>query len=339
MDKKLKIAIAGTGSIGGYVGGALAANGHDVTLIGRASVLDSIRTHGITITDFTGQNLFVPATRLTLSEGPDAAAQADIVCVTVKSGHTAEIAAQLAPFLKESAVVISLQNGVTNADTLRAALPSITVLAGMVPYNVVQKGKGAFHRGTSGDIMIEAGQRIEGQPLADALSSADLSVIETTEIEAVLWGKLLINLNNALNALSGVPLREELMQRAWRLLLADQIAEARGILDQVGIAYRPALPVPLNRFLTLLRLPDFLFRLVADRMIKVDPEARSSMWEDFDRGRRTEIDELQGAIVALCKRHGLSAPLNGRIADLVREAEIAGEGSPRLTPTEVRGPL
>jgi 2-dehydropantoate 2-reductase len=72
--------------------------------------------------------------------------------------------------------------------------------------------------------------------------------------------------------------------------------------------------------------------------MKIDPQARSSMWEDLQRGRRTEIDYLQGVIIAIAERHGLRVPLSRRVLALVRAAEAAGNGAPRLTPEQIRVP-
>ena len=87
----------------------------------------------------------------------------------------------------------------------------------------------------------------------------------------------------------------------------------------------------------LLRLPDALFNALLGRTMKIDPEARSSMWEDLQRGRRTEIDYLQGVITEIAERRGLEAPLSRRIMELIRRAEADGKGSPGLTPEQVRG--
>ena len=90
------------------------------------------------------------------------------------------------------------------------------------------------------------------------------------------------------------------------------------------------------RFLpTLLRLPDVVFTRVARGMLKVDPKARSSMWEDLQRGRRTEIDVLQGEIMRRAAIHGLQTPVISRVHALVKNAEAAGEGSPCLPPSAV----
>jgi 2-dehydropantoate 2-reductase len=86
----------------------------------------------------------------------------------------------------------------------------------------------------------------------------------------------------------------------------------------------------------LLRLPDAVFRLLLGGTMKIDPEARSSMWEDLQRGRRTEIDYLQGVITQIAQRRGLKAPLSARIVALVKRAEADGKGSPGLTPDQIR---
>jgi 2-dehydropantoate 2-reductase len=86
----------------------------------------------------------------------------------------------------------------------------------------------------------------------------------------------------------------------------------------------------------LLRLPDALFAIALAPAMKIDPQARSSMWEDLERRRRTEIDYLQGVIIDIADRHGLRAPLSRRIAALIRDAEAASQGSPRLTVEQIR---
>jgi 2-dehydropantoate 2-reductase len=86
----------------------------------------------------------------------------------------------------------------------------------------------------------------------------------------------------------------------------------------------------------LLRLPNTLFEMLLGRTMKIDPEARSSMWEDLQRGRRTEIDYLQGVIITIAERRGLDAPLSRRIIQLIRQAEADGKGSPGLTPEQIR---
>jgi 2-dehydropantoate 2-reductase len=152
----------------------------------------------------------------------------------------------------------------------------------------------------------------------------------------VQWGKLLVNLNNALNALAGLPLRRQLAQRTWRRLFADQMAEGLAALRADGIEPVSSTPVPASWTPHLLRLPDGIFNVVLGRTMKIDPEARSSMWEDLQRGRATEIDYLQGVITEIADRHGLQVPLSRRIVALIKSAEKNAKGSPGLTPEQIR---
>jgi len=206
------------------------------------------------------------------------------------------------------------------------------VLAGMEPFNVIALGEGRFHRSTSGDIVIEQDEAVT----ANQLSVPGLKLRPSPDIAGVQWGKLLVNLNNALNALADLPLRQQLAQRAWRRLFADQIAEGLAAIKAEGIKTVSSTPIPAGLTPHLLRLPDAIFAILLARTMKIDPEARSSMWEDLQRGRRTEIDYLQGVITAIADRRGLQVPLSRRVVALIKSAEAAGKGSPGLTPDQIR---
>jgi 2-dehydropantoate 2-reductase len=259
-------------------------------------------------------------------------ADAGAVLVTVKSADTAAMADLIARHAPADAVIVSLQNGVGNAAVLRQRLPGRRVLAAMVPFNVIALGQGRFHRATSGDIAIEQ----DACASADRLSVPGLTMRATPDIAGVQWGKLLVNLNNALNALSGLPLRRQLAQRAWRSLLADQMAEGLAAIGAEGIRPVSPTPIPLRWTPSMLRLPDAVFAMLLGSTMKIDPEARSSMWEDLERRRRTEIDYLQGVITGIADRRGLPAPLSRRIVALVKRAEAERQGSPSLTPEQIR---
>jgi 2-dehydropantoate 2-reductase len=333
MNSERPIGIAGAGSIGCFVGGMLAAGGRRVALLARARVIGEITAHGLRLTSFDGFDRRLAASQLTLSENADVFADAAIVLVTVKSADTAGMAGIIAKHAPADAVIVSLQNGVGNAALLREKLPGRRVLGGMVPYNVIAPGEGRFHRATSGEIVLER----DTAGTADKLSVGDLKVRATDNIVGVQWGKLLFNLNNALNALANLPLRQQLAQRPWRRLYADQVEEALAAIKAEGIRPVSTAPLPVSWMPPLLRLPDALFEVVLGRTMKIDPEARSSMWEDLQRGRRTEIDYLQGVITAIAARRGLAAPLSCRIVELIRKAEVEAKGSPGLTPEQIRG--
>jgi 2-dehydropantoate 2-reductase len=326
------IAVAGAGSIGCFVGGMCAAAGRKVSLLARPRLIREIEDNGLRLTSFEGFDQKIAPNQLTLSEDPKILGDVGVVLVTVKSADTADIAELIAQHAPSAAVVISLQNGVGNVAVLRARLPGRRVLAGMVPFNVVAPGEGQFHRATSGDIVIEW----DDAGTADRLSVPALKMRATDNIAGVQWGKLLVNLNNALNALAGVPLREELAQRSWRRLFADQMAEGLAAIRAEGIRPVSPTPIPAGWTPSLLRLPDAIFEAMLGRTMKIDPQARSSMSEDLQRGRRTEIDYLQGVIVEISDRHGLEAPLSRRIVALIKSAEAAGQGSPGLTPEQIR---
>ncbi len=312
----MKIVIAGAGSIGCYCGALLAAAGHGVTLLGRARVLDPIRGQGLTATDFSNLHCQIPAQQLTLSEDPTCLHSAELVIVTVKSGATAEMAALIAEYAPVAAPILSWQNGLENARTLRAALPRRDVRAGMVPFNVVPASAATYHRATSGEILIEQGPK----SLAAHLSTPDLPVTESDRIEAVQWGKLVINLNNALNALSGLTLQNQLLDRNWRHLMADQMAEALRVLKAAEIEVASTTPLPAWMTPHVLRLPTPLFSRIAAKMLTIDPNARTSMAYDLTAGRPTEIDSLQGEIIRLGQQHAIPTPINSRVSQLIHQS-------------------
>lgn len=330
------IVIAGAGSIGCYVGGCLALAGRKVVFLARPRIAEALLGGGLRVTDLDGRDRTIKPMSVT-ADPVAALANADVVLVAVKNGATEEMAALIAAHASSDVVVVSLQNGVGNADRLRAGLGSRPVLAGMVPFNVVQSAEGDVplhvHRASEGKVMIEDG--MVGLP--GLLDVEGLAVETHADMKAVQWGKLLINLNNALVALSGLPLASELADRRWRLILAGQIDEALAAMKASGIA--PARIGGLRPGLLpkLLRLPDWLFRLVARRMLAIDPQARSSMWDDLQRGRPTEIGELQGTVLSLAEKAGTPAPLLKRVTALVRQAEREKRGSPGLTPEAVAG--
>ena len=332
MNTDKTIGVAGAGSIGCFVGGMLAAGGRRVALLARPRVIGEIEAGGLRLTSFEGFDRNISASQLTLSEDPGIFADAAVVLVTVKSADTPEIAEAIARHAPADAVIVSLQNGVGNVAVLRERLPGRRVLAGMVPFNVVAPGAGRYHRATSGDIVIEQ----DDAGTADKLSVPGLRMRASANIAGVQWGKLLLNLNNALNALADLPLRRQLAQRAWRRLFADQIAEGLAAIKAEGIRPVSSTPIPPSWMPALLRLPDAVFAVLLGGSMKIDPEARSSMWEDLQRGRSTEIDYLQGVITEIADRHGQKAPLSRRIVTLIRNAEAAGKGSPGLTPEQVR---
>ena len=239
MSSGRTIAIAGAGSIGCFVGGMLAAGGRRVALLARPRVIGEIEANGLRPTSFEGFDQTIAASQFALSENPSIIGDAAVVLVTVKSADTTAMADIIARHAPPDVVIVSLQNGVGNTAVLRNRLPGRRVLGGMVPFNVMALGQGRFHRATSGDIVIEQDEA----HTAEKLSVPGLKMRPTDNIDGVQWGKLLLNLNNALNALADLPLRRQLAQRPWRRLFADQVAEGLAAIRAEGI--KPVSPTPI----------------------------------------------------------------------------------------------
>jgi 2-dehydropantoate 2-reductase len=143
------VTVMGAGSIGCFVGGCLQAAGAEVHFVGRDRVLADLHMHGLHLSDLGGRHVQLPAAGLRLHDTPPAGSALVLLCV--KSGATAE-AARLLP---ARSLVVSLQNGIANAGVAAAAAPSLTVLPGMVGFNVAELGPGHFHRGTEGAIAVQ----------------------------------------------------------------------------------------------------------------------------------------------------------------------------------------
>ena len=318
-----RVTVVGAGSIGVFVGGKLAAAGAQVSFVGRPRVLDEIGAHGLRLTDFDGGDERVSVTGFRTETEPASAATADLVLVTVKSAQTAEAAAQLCDRVRPDAVVISLQNGIGNDAVIREVLPRPVVSAGMVMFNVVHRGDGQFHRGTDGVVAVADDPALAR--FAPLFGRAGLPLDRHADLRPVQWAKLLLNLNNPINALSGLPLREELATRAYRRCLALAQAEALGVMRRAGIRPARLTALPPRLMVRLLPVPDALFGRVAGQVLAVDPMARSSMADDLALGRRTEIDWLCGEIVSLGRKIGVATPVNARLTELIRAAESGVE--------------
>jgi 2-dehydropantoate 2-reductase len=300
----------------------LLAAGVDVVLLGRPRMQQRIARQGLLLSDLNGTKLRLAPERVPYFTDPTVLKDAGMILVTVKSADTRSAGETIGLHAKSSAIVISLQNGIGNVDTLRAVLPGWKVLAGMVPFNVVQTEDGRLHRGTEGTMMVEPNPGLTNWlPL---FRSAGLPFVTSDDFDSILWGKLLLNLNNPVNALSGLPLATELAQWDYRRCLAMLIAEALQVLRAAGIRPAKVGKVAPRLLPHLLRLPDGLFRRIAGAMLRIDPQARSSMWEDLQSGRKTEIDYLNGAVVRLAESVGRDAPVNRRIIALIRRVEAGG---------------
>ncbi len=319
----MKIVVFGAGSIGCFVGGAWQAAGLDVSYIGREAIGAAIAEHGLTLTDSAGWRTKLAPEQVSFSTKPAALKAADVILLAVKSNGTASAAKEIGRHAKKGATVISFQNGISNAETLRGAFGKrFAVAQGMVPFNVAGLGHGRFHKGVAGELVAEE------TPLTRALSArigdgpARLRLADN--MPAVAWGKLLINLNNAVNALSGRTLLEQLRERDYRRVVAASIVEALAVLEAVKIEPAKTGPVPPRLLPHVIGAPNAVFALFLKAQ-KIDAKARSSMADDLAAGRQTEIDYLNGEVVKLGKQVGLPTPVNEAIVNLIRQREAGVE--------------
>lgn len=315
------VLVMGAGLVGCYLGGRLQAAGARVDFVGRPSVLDELAANGLLLTDLAGGRHELPAPALHLHPTLPAGVQPSLVLLCVKRPALIDTLAELARALPAGTPVLCCQNGLFPEAEARAAAAGLVLLPVMVPFNVMRRGPGHFHQGTAGQLAAQGAPAL--RPCLAVFRQAGLPLSLHADLRPVQWGKLLLNLNNPVNALSGLPLRAQLLDARHRRRFASLVAEALSVLRQAGVEPQRMTPLAWDRFVQVLRLPTPLFRLLASRMLRIDSHARSSMAEDLAAGRSTEIDYLCGEVVRLAWEQGRQAPLNARIADDIRQVQAA----------------
>ncbi|MDI9335275.1 MAG: 2-dehydropantoate 2-reductase [Cytophagales bacterium] len=315
--------IVGSGAIGSYIGGRLAAAGQLVSLVARPYQLEALQGKALRVTDLDGFAADVPSDQLHLAldfqtayaKLSPAARANTIALLCVKGGATSRSAAEIAACIDAGTIIISLQNGVENVARIQAAAPQAQVLAGMVPYNVVMKTSSHVHRATPGMVQLESSAH--SNEIAARFNAAGIKIGIAKDMKNVQWGKLLLNLNNPINALSNLPLLDELLDRNFRVVWATLQQEALSAMTCEGIVPVQLVAASPKAMTRILRLPNFIFTRLTAKMLRMDAAARSSMWDDVQRGRITEIDDLCGAVVRLAAKHGKAAPVNAKMCELV----------------------
>jgi len=324
VAKVPRVVILGAGSVGCFLGGAWAAAGVPVSFIGRDSIGAAIGEHGLTLTDQAGWRTRLEPGAVEFATKPGALAKADIIALCVKSTGTAAAAREIARHARKGATVLSFQNGVSNAPALKLALKErLAVAQAVVPFNIAYLGQGRFHKGVAGALAVE--DVPAARLLADLVGNGPARLRLEPDMPALAWGKLLINLNNAVNALSGRTLLEQLKERDYRRVVAASIVEALDVLDAAGIQPAQAGPVPPRLLPHAIGAPDFIFNNLFMKVQKIDGHARSSMADDLRAGRTTEVDYLNGEVVKLGSRLGRPTPVNAAIVGLIKQAEAGVE--------------
>jgi len=320
--------VFGAGLIGGYVAGALLDRSQAVSVVARPHVRTKLED-GLLLTDLDGHRTRVPPPRFAAQIAPESEPRPDYLWLTVKCTGVAKAVPDLASHVGPGTTILCCQNGLGSETPVKAAFPGNIVLRGMVAFNVAELAPDHLHRGSGGSVIIEDHPAVAD--LAAAVSSGLRPVELSAEMDAVLWAKLQLNLINAINALSDVPVREMLGHRGYRQVYAACMRELLAVTAALGIALPRLTALPPRWIPRLLAQPDWLFTQIAKSMLEVDPTVRTSMWWDISQGKPTEIDYLNGEVVAAGRSMGAPTPVNERIVRLIKAAE-ASHASPALSP-------
>lgn len=316
----MKIAVFGAGSTGCYLGAQLALAGLDTSLICRPHIKQSIELNkGITITDYFGnQSKVMPSEIITELSNH----QFDVVFVTLKCHHLPQAVEEIKAASNENSALVFMQNGLGSIELIQSELSTRKLYSGITPFNVLQKENAVFHKGTEGDFIFE---KFPGsETIQSNLFQADMKCELQSDMKPVIYGKLLLNLNNALNAIVSLPIKQELENRALRIILASAMQEWLDVCESLKIDLAQFTTVKPKLIPKILKLPNWLFKILAKKMLDIDPQARSSMWEDIQAGRKTEVEFLNGQVVAYGKKAGIITPVNQLIFLSIAQLE-AGE--------------
>jgi len=309
----MRVLVFGAGAIGSVLGGLLAKAGHDVTLLGRAWHLDAIRRSGLLISGLWGEHR---VDRLTIATDPDALsppAPFDWVLLTVKAHQTASAVEAVARFLGPATLLCAFQNGLGNYETLIRRIDPSKIALGRIIFGAEIEPGRVRVTVCADEVLIgapDAGVARERlTQLAAALQAGGIPTRVTSTILTALWAKVLYNCAlNGLSTLLEVPYGKLLEEPATRRLMQEVIEEAYRVAQAHHMALEPSTaPVYCERLFT---------RLIPDTAAH-----RSSMLQDLRRGKLTEIETLNGALVRLAHEAGLEAPVNRLITRLVHEKE------------------
>lgn len=314
----MQIAIYGAGSIGCYLGAVLHLEGLQVTLIGRSKVRQQVYdAGGIHISDYLGREQIARDVHFT--DQQRFLADADVVVITLKCLAMADAAEAINTHCRPGTYILCLQNGLGSDAIVRELNPQLSVHRGIVGFNVASQGNAHYHRASDGAIHLEHTQALLN--IQDALEEQQICCFMEKDFDAVAWAKLQLNLNNAINALANIPLKQQLEQRSYRRVLSMAMKELANVAARKNIQLARLTPLPAFLLPRLIKAPDFIFTRFAKKMLEIDPKARSSMWEDIQQQRPTEIRFLNGAISAEGEKCGVNTPVNDQLAQLIKEVE------------------
>lgn len=292
----------GAGAIGSLVGGRLHGD-HDVTLVARAPHVEAIEASGLELTGHTERTVHVDAVT-----SPEEIEPADVVFVTVKAYDTEAAVRQALPVVGEHTYVVNLQNGLGNLEATARHVPESRVVGATTSHGCTFHGPGRVeHAGVGSTVLgpMAPPDLPAHHELADALTEAGIETEVVADVRPQLWAKAAVNAAiNPLTAVTGLPNGALLEVDALESLLEEVAGEAEAVAREAGIAD-----------------PDGAWVDQARAVAKRTADNRSSMLQDVERGRRTEIDAISGRIAEEAARHGVDAPRNRTLHALVSGIE------------------
>lgn len=302
----MKVAVMGAGAVGCYFGAMLTRHGHDVVLIGRPQHVEAIRNNGGVKLD---SKVFTGVIPIGAATEPAGVQGADVVLFCVKSGDTESAGRSMAPFLKDSATILSLQNGVDNPDRLQPLLRQVVVPAAVYVATEMGGPGHVIHHGR-GDLVIGASAASES--IAAQLSAAAIPTKVSDRVIDQLWAKLVINCAyNALSAVAQLPYGRLFDVNGVREVMRNVVEECAAIADALGVA-----------------LPNDMYASVV-ALVSAMPNQYSSTAQDVARGRPSEIDFLNGYVVRKGTELNIPTPVNLTLHSMVKLKELTqakGEG-------------
>jgi 2-dehydropantoate 2-reductase len=297
-DASMKVAVMGAGAVGCYYGAMLARAGHEVVLIGRPAHVEAVRARGLRL-EAQSFDEHVP---LAASTEPDAVRGADLVLFCVKSTDTEAAAAQIAPHLAPGALVLTLQNGVDNDERARSVLRDHEVAAAVVYVATGMAGPGHVKHNGRGELVIAPSAR--GEEVAQALRAAGVPTEISGNVRGALWAKLVLNCAyNALSAITQLPYGVLVRNEGLPGVLRDVVAECLAVARAEGVT-----------------IPGDIDAAVAG-IARTMPAQFSSTAQDLARGKRSEIDHLNGFVLRRGEALGVPVPANRLLWTLVRLLE------------------
>jgi 2-dehydropantoate 2-reductase len=293
----VKFAVMGAGAVGCYYGGMLARAGHEVVLVGRPAHVDAVRREGLRLQAQT----FDERVQMRADTEVAAVAGADVVLCCVKSPDTEDVARAMQPHLAPGTLVLSLQNGVDNAERLRAVLAQ-EVLPAVVYVATEMAGPGHVRHHGRGELVIGPSPR--SAVLVEVFGAAGVPVQVSDNVAGALWAKLVLNCAyNALSAITQLPY--------GRLVQGEGVGEVmRDLVDE-------CLAVARAEGVTLPGEAQEAVRRLAGTM----PAQYSSTAQDLARGKPSEIDHLNGLVVRRGEARGVPTPVNRALWALVKLME------------------